>query len=569
MISGASIVRKAMDGIKRNVLLFGLLVFAFGLRIWGTKIGLPTADLVGDETFSVSYLLRIFASGNPFTQTVNPYPVMLSVLHAPFVVSHLAILWIANGFHSAGELQTYLLVHGVNALLFWPRFVSVCAGTATIYLLYRILELAFSRRPAFFGALAATVNVLAVSISHWGRAHAVLSFYIAGAAYAALLCQTRNEKKYFYWSVAAAACACSTHYLGVSSLIFPFIALLSIKPFWRSAGKAAALFIAIVVPAYVINLTGIINMIRGTYQNYYLPNQFAGLYPIGRFERFYYIVADLFALDPVGVVVGGIGILLLLIRRRFTRPVVTLLVGLGFLYAVQVAMVAARHETRWLLPFDLFLLGVGVASVADALVRDAARFVRWKIAFLVLLLLPGCVITIKWLSLLGTHTQVQVEQWMIAHRTEPMFLYTESLNPTPTPEAASWNAAHSPRLQLSAKNAYVIAHPQDFSEIGISYYHATDLPDGDHCPILRDLGIRYVILSYTVPEERERQKSHIISCISEPSLVRYTPGPDALQRRPFENLVNSIVSAKYIFSSSAIGPWYEILSVSEPISHRP
>jgi 4-amino-4-deoxy-L-arabinose transferase-like glycosyltransferase len=562
MMSIQLFICKTFEIIKHNISIIVLLLVAFVLRLWGIGIGLPTADLVGDETFSISYILRVFATGNPFTQNVNPYPIMLTIMHTPLVIAHLAFLWVWNGFNSVAELQTYLLVHGVSGLLFWPRIVSVFAGTATIFLVYRTLGLVFSRRAAFFGALAATVSILPVSISHWGRAHSVLAFFIVASAYYALLCETRNSIKYFYLSVVASAAAFSTHYLGVSALIFPFLALLHIKSSWSQIARAVVLFLVIVVPAYAFNITGIIIMVRGTYQDYYLTNRFAGLSPIGPLERFYYVIRDLFDLDPVGVTVGSIGVLLLFIRKKITRPIVMLLIGMGFIYIVQIVVVAARHQTRWLLPFDLFLLGVGVASFVDIVLLDYVKGTRWKTFVMIIVLLPGFVITLKWLLLLGTHTQVQVEQWMNEHRSESMFLYSEYVNPLPTVGAATWNAEHNQRLRNSAKNAYVVAHPERFLSVGISYYHATDMPEGDHCSIIHSVRARYIILSYTTTQEREQQTAHIKNCISGEPIVRYSPGSDELHRLPFENLVNSISSYRFILSSAAIGPWFEVYSVS-------
>lgn len=555
-------VQNVLTSIRHDPWIYTLILLGLGLRFWGIGLGLPGADLVGDETFSISYILRILATKNPFIHTVNPYPVMLTFLHAPFVLLHLAVIWLQNGFKGADELQTHLLLNGVNVLLIWPRIISAIFGTATLVLIYKILSRLFARTAAYVGTAAVTVSLLAIHLSHWGRPHALMVFFITAAAYAALLCVLEKAKKYFYATFILAACACATHYLGVASLIFPFMLLWWHRPRPSEFAKASGIFLAIVIPAYAINYSGTLLMVWGTLHNYYIPNNFSGLTPVGPFERFYYVFRDLFYLDPIGVAAGVLGIVLLVIRKKFSRPVLLFLVGTAFLYLVQIAIVAAPRETRWLLPFNIFFIGLGFAALADAL-----NAIKWKSrsilpALLFVLLVPQLAISLKWLSLLDGHTQLQVEKWMQEHRAERVFVYSENINPIPTPEAAAWNAEKSPRLRSSAKNLYVIAHPDRFVSGGLPYFHGTELGEADRCGIFKDLKIRYVIVKYASKSGRASALDGIRACISEGPAFKFNPGPDALLALPYENLVNSILSYRYVLVSTSIGPWYEIYEVN-------
>lgn len=548
--------------MRDNLWIYALIFFGLGLRLWGIGLGLPGTDLIGDETFSVSYILRMLATKNPFIHTVNPYPVMLTFLHLPFVLLHLVFIWFQNGFRGVDELQTHLLLNGVNVLLIWPRVVSAVFGTATLILIYKILTRLFTRPAAYVGTAAVTVGLLAIHLSHWGRAHSVLAFFITATAYAALLCVLQNERKYFYWTYFLAACACATHYLGASSLIFPFVLIWFHKARFSELLKACLLFFAITIPAYLINYSGTVLMLQSVYGSYYLPNHFSGLMPVGRFERFYYVFRDLFYLDPLGIMVGCLGFASLIVRRKFTRPMLLILIGVFYIYLVQVVIVAAPRETRWLLPFYIFFVSFGFAALADVfyLLKWKGRSILTVLTFV--LLVPQLVISLKWLSLLDNHTQLKVERWMQEHRSDRMFVYSENINPVPTAEAAVWNAEKSPRLKTSAKNLYVIAHPDQFASTGIAYFHGTELGDADRCGILNGLKIKYVIIRYASKSERSSVLDGIKVCVHEQPVSKFSPGSETMLDMPYENLVNTILSYRYILISTSIGPWYEIYEVT-------
>jgi 4-amino-4-deoxy-L-arabinose transferase-like glycosyltransferase len=559
-ILGASI-QKVLAVVREYPWLVALILLGLVMRLWGIGIGLPTTDLVGDETTSIQYILRVLATGNPFIHQVNPYPIMMSVLSAPGVLIHLAVIWIQHGMTGVDQLQTYLLLKGVNALQIWPRLISAMFGTASLIVIFKILTRLFSRPAAYLGTAGVTVSLLAIHLSHWGRPHSVMVFFILSAAYAAILCTIDGRKRYFYATYILSACALATHYLGVASFIFPIVLFWFYKPSAKEFLKALGMAAAIAVPAYLINFSGTVLMVWGAFQNYYVPNDFAGLYPVGRFERFYYIFRDLFYLDPIGVIAGALGFVALIIRRRFSKPMLVVFLGTAFMYLVQVTIVAAPHETRWLLPFNAFFLGVGLAAMADFIYSNLQPKRQFLVYLLFILLIPELLISCKWLSLLGGHTQLQVESWMREHQTERQFVYSENINPTPTSEAAAWNAEHSPRLKTSAKNLYVIAHPDQFFDSGISYFHGTELGGEDHCSIFKDLRIKYVVVRFESIKQKLSILEGIKKCLPQEPLVRFSPGPDSLLDLPFENLVNSVLTFRYVLASDRIGPWFEIYQI--------
>ncbi|MFA6503707.1 MAG: glycosyltransferase family 39 protein [Patescibacteria group bacterium] len=547
---------------RANPWLIVLLFIGLSLRLWGIGIGLPGTALVGDETSSISYILRILATGNPFIHTVNPYPIMMSLLAAPFVVLNLAYIWISNGLHGTGELQTYLVVHGVSMLQIWPRLIAAFFGTATIFVVFRILSRLFSRPAAYVGTTAVTISLLAVHLSHWGRSHAVMTFFIAASAYAAIRCAEDRSKKYYYATYILAACSLATHYLGATALIFPFLMIWFYKPNQKEFWKAFGLASLIVIPAYLLNFSGTVLMVWGAFHNYYIPNDFASLLPVGRYERFYYIFRDLFYLDPVGVVAGGLGVAWVLYKRQFSKPMLVMLMGLAYFYLIQITIVAAPRESRWLLPMDIMFITFGFAAVTQAIyeMRWKGRSVLLIITFM--LLIPQSVVTLKWLSLHGDHTQLKVERWMSEHKAERIYVNSKYINPTPTAEAAAWNAENSLRLKSSAKNSYVIEHPSLFAANGLTYFVGDELSDENRCSTFAALKINYIVADYTSRQEKADALDKIKDCISPEPVFVASPGKESLLDLPYENLVNTILTDRFVFGSESVGPWYEVYSVS-------
>jgi len=144
-----------------GALLITVLVLALGLRLKGVDWGLPYSFVNADESVVVPKAFSVARGG------LNPqffyYPSLFFYLVGGVYLLAAPVLW---ALHHANPLAMGSFVVDPGPYFLLARLVSVAAGTASVYLLYRIGREAFGRPAGLVAALFLAVAPLHVAYSH-------------------------------------------------------------------------------------------------------------------------------------------------------------------------------------------------------------------------------------------------------------------------------------------------------------------------------------------------------------------------------------------------------------------
>ena len=144
-----------------GALLVAVLVLALALRLKGVGWGLPFSFVNADESVVVPKAFGVARGG------LNPqffyYPSLFFYLVGGVYLLAAPVLWAVQHANPLA-MGTFVVDPGPYFLL--ARLFSVAAGTASVYLLYRIGREAFGRPAGFVAALFLAVAPLHVVYSH-------------------------------------------------------------------------------------------------------------------------------------------------------------------------------------------------------------------------------------------------------------------------------------------------------------------------------------------------------------------------------------------------------------------
>jgi len=453
--------------IKKYWLILSILLVAFSVRWYGIYFDYPYTNFIWDESYNISYLFDLILQK---TFLVYPpsstYPTLLPLLLAPLVALRLIYLALSNGIHTVSGLEQYLIVNGFGQVYIVARWLSVAFGTATVYLIYAIInKVSRKRSTALYTALVYSFSLVPLYLSHWGKHHVTMVFFVILCLYLSLWFEETKKHKYFYLAVLAAAAAFSVHYIGITAIIFPLWAWwLNRKNFpAKLLLKNALIYLAIIAVFYLSNFFGIKKMVVDIVSLYYAPNNWQGIVPTGPGERFYYVFRDSFYIEPVFIA------LFFLFFWRYKKIIKQnilwsyLFIGLGFNYLLMITVVVGAHLSRWLLTFISLAVAIAAANLFGWL-RERNWRKAIKILIAVLILVPNIYISVHWLSLLKNNTALEALQWLNNHTNKDEYVYSfmvEFAAPL-TVESMKWNYDHNSRFKLERKVQYVLANPDQF-----------------------------------------------------------------------------------------------------------
>lgn len=166
---------KAFRFSRETILLSGILVLAFVLRVWGVQFGLPFL-YHADEPIVVNHALA-FGTGdlNPHFFKIPPLvSYLLFLCYGLYYVVGLGL----GLFHSAKDFET-LFFFDPSSFYLIARFVfGVLLGTASVYGIYRLVKGAWNAQAALWSSLFLAVNFLHARDSHYIYADIPLVFVL-------------------------------------------------------------------------------------------------------------------------------------------------------------------------------------------------------------------------------------------------------------------------------------------------------------------------------------------------------------------------------------------------------
>lgn len=548
---------------REHYILVIILCLAFMVRWYGIYFDYPGVNFVSDEVHHISFILRVLESKS-LDVSVLPYPALLSFLYSPAVILKIGFTALGEGLLNVDALKDYFIVEGMGRLYIIGRWYSVFLGTAAVFLIYRAYGLIFRNHVSALAASAVWAFSLApVFLSHWGKVHSALIFFVVLSFYFALKFEKTKNLKPFYFSVAAAAAAFSVHYAGIAAAVFPALGFgMNRRALKINSGvMAASVYGVIALFFYLINFTGVKEMIRSVWIDYYGANEYVSLYPVGTAERFYYVFRDAFRLEPVWILLFGLIFAFnftSFFKDRFRRY---LLAGLGANYLLMVSFITAPGISRHLATFLALTVPFAAGFAAEWLL---SKNVRAKVVLMVIagLIVPSALASLKWVSLLDSHTRLETKAWLLNNikKEEVVYSFDNYLDVPLSYEAARWHKQVN-GVYDSATINYIVANEEKFRYRGINLFYDLYEERYEH---LGGGRTKYIVLSYWQIDEGRILVEALTRYHKLMLVESFYPTADFdLAQRGIADYINNPTDWKILFQLEKAGPFVEIYEIGQ------
>lgn len=355
--------------VKRHPILLAILALALGLRVWGVGYGLPLFTQ-GDEPSLVSGSLRMLQY-RTLVPALHPdafrplyYPPVIPYLLLPVIVPTLAVQYLLGDYASFGEFSRLVALH-LTPVWVVSRLLIALMGVATVAVVYRLGERLFNRTAGRWAAALLATSFLHVSLSHFVRHWVPATLAFSLIMLSAVEIYRAPSRRWYLLGGVFAGLAFGVSYItvvGVVALLFAHAfgggnirRLLRDPRPWQSAGIFAGLsglFVALHPQEFWRILLGEDSTAK-------VAKSLAGL-----LAEYGYHLRNLFNLEPGLLILAGIGILLLLLRRRWREA--SLIFVVPFVY-IAVLYFFFHSEVRYIsmvLPLFAVAGGYAVAAVA-------------------------------------------------------------------------------------------------------------------------------------------------------------------------------------------------------------
>ena len=198
--------------ISRNwVILSGLLVFAFALRIWDISWGLPQ---IYEEAIPLHFGMKFWDLKNsPIDYHYFVYPSLTYFLHYIVQAVHFAVGYVL-GLYESG--QAFFKIYKSNPTMFvvLGRLVTVFFDLGTIIITFFSLRRFLNLAAAVISAFFISINALHISQAHTINVDTPLAFFSVLSFYFFLRLYDSPVKKWYLLSGIAIGLASSTKYNG-------------------------------------------------------------------------------------------------------------------------------------------------------------------------------------------------------------------------------------------------------------------------------------------------------------------------------------------------------------------
>lgn len=351
-----------------------ILAGAFMLRVWGVWYGLPEV-FVGDEPAMVVGALKmlqlktLIPALHPEAFRLLYYPPLVPYVLVAGLVPVLGLQYLTGGF-SDFTAFTQALVLDPTSLWIAARMISVLLGTATVYAVYRLGQILFSRRVGLWAAMLLSTSFLHVGLSHFIRHWVPATLAVTVVAYFAARIAQGGKRRDYLWAGVAAGLGFGVSYIPAIAMLLVCIAhwlnpkaprpKLRQRWLWQSilvVGLFAAAFVALHPQEFFRMLVGE-DSTAGQGKNLF-----------GLFVSWGFHLKNFAQLEPVAF---GLTILGLPLVWRTSRQKFALLLALPVVYLTMLYLVF-HDEVRYLL-LVLPLLCVVAGVALDRLWRYAVTF---------------------------------------------------------------------------------------------------------------------------------------------------------------------------------------------------
>jgi hypothetical protein len=506
--------------IKSNYILIIILLFAFAVRCYGIYFDFPGTRYIHDETYEISYIVKAMSEATLYPDVILQYSFFLAILYLPFVILKLLYLMIREGLYNMPELKEYMILYGMGELMVITRWVSVMFGTATVYLSFLIGKFIWNKKTGLLVSAGFAFSFVPVFLSHWGRRHMIMAFFILLTLYFILRFERDKKIKWFYYSNLSASLAIASHYLGINALIFPLAGYLMNRDVIKLKDIINNIFIYIIsfTMFYVANWNGFIWMLNANLGGHYGEGSVASLSSIGTVERFYYLFRDLFFVSPI-ILILGLGALTRIKEIWQNKLIRYIIFGLGFNYLIMILLVASPHNSRWLIVFSSYLTVIALGFWSNYIFGKIKKPVIIIFLF-TLIILPGMIISIKYGYLLNYNTRIEAQAWIENNisREEKIYSFDYIIEVPLSVEAAQWQTEEN--KVNSAKNKYITSNQDKLSAYGYNLFYDFG---NERYSGLSGNDVDYVLISYTNLENKEKTIDELAKYYEFEAVTNFTP----------------------------------------------
>ncbi|MBI2028431.1 MAG: glycosyltransferase family 39 protein [Candidatus Levybacteria bacterium] len=332
--------------IKKNKILFLVLLFAFVIRIVGIFPGHPPNH--PDEPMSFGSAIEMLMNND-----LNPrrfdYPAGVPLLHFLFfksiILPHLLFIksiqnpdiFISSLNPAINIYREYSeLIFGRNGiiLLFWSRFLTAFLGTASVFLVYKIGQKLFNSHVGLISAFFLTFNYRHDLSSHLALSDIPNSFFVLLAFYACVLLLEKNTMRRYLFTGVCVGLSVSMKYQIFALFPFLFVQLIWIfkkKNIGEFFNKNFILSLTIVPVIFcLLNIYLLLNLETALPVIEYVGKR----YGVGQYNHLnYYAIFNLYkwGIGPLPFLSIILGILVLSLRQ-FKKSLFLLSYVLVFMY---------------------------------------------------------------------------------------------------------------------------------------------------------------------------------------------------------------------------------------------
>lgn len=242
------------DQLRWGTAVGVLLVFAFILRVWGVKQGLPYAYNTDENAHFVTRAIGLFGHDWDPQYYVNP-PAYTYLLHTVFAVWFGGREGVSSSF-ADDPTEVWVIA----------RVVSASLSTLAVWMLYLAGTRMFDRRVGLLAAGLLTVSFLPVFYSHLALNDAPTLFPVTLALWGIAGVHKYGRTRDFVWAGVGLGLACATKYTG-GIVLLPLLGAVALQV----GGVDRARAIKLLVLAGVVSLAAFIA---------------ANPYSVGDFEAF-------------------------------------------------------------------------------------------------------------------------------------------------------------------------------------------------------------------------------------------------------------------------------------------
>ncbi|MCX6551165.1 MAG: glycosyltransferase family 39 protein, partial [Acidobacteria bacterium] len=368
--------------MRKHLPLAAILALAAAVRLWGVDFGLPHTLARPDEDVVFGVARDIFKGDlNPhFFSYPSFFLYVVAALYS-------AYFWLGRAFGWFASEAAFLhqsVVH-VGPFVLMARLVSVAAGTATVWVLFRTARRLFDQTTALVAALFLAFAVLHVRDSHFGVTDVTAAlFLLVSFLFVVRLADTENLRDLVMAGLTAGLAA-STKYNAALIVLPAFWVLVgpgSRRPAtWTRRGLGVATYGGTALVGFLLASPYVAldwPAFREALQFEALHLRLGHGVDLGQgwSAHLFTSLGSGFGMVPLAIGVAG---LLVLLRRDWRRGILVAV----FPIAYYLALGSSRSVfVRYMIPVVPFLcLGAAVAVVACAgWAADRLRRPAWSVA---------------------------------------------------------------------------------------------------------------------------------------------------------------------------------------------